>query len=85
LQKVKKWLWGVYISYHKKTGEQMNIEDSCHRFFCAERELVRDTARIVLLAESKGNKGWVSLARAKPTQKRIQVSDKSREPAKILY
>jgi hypothetical protein len=41
LQKVKKWLWGVYISYHKKTGEQMNIEDNCHRFFGAERELVR--------------------------------------------
>jgi hypothetical protein len=41
LQKVKAWLWGVYISYHKKTGEQMNIEDSCHRFFAAEREFVR--------------------------------------------
>jgi hypothetical protein len=34
-------MWGVYVSYHKKTGEQMNIEDSCHRFFGAERELVR--------------------------------------------
>jgi hypothetical protein len=41
LQKVKEWIWGVYISYHKKTGEQMNIEDSCHRFFAAEREFVR--------------------------------------------
>jgi len=60
LQKVKQWLWGVYISYDKKTGEQMNIEDSCHRFFAAEREFVRGTARVVLLAESNGNKGWVS-------------------------
>jgi hypothetical protein len=41
LQKVNKWLWGVYISYDKKTGEQMNIKDSCHRFFAAEREFVR--------------------------------------------
>jgi hypothetical protein len=41
LQKVKKSLWGVYVSYHKKTGEQMNIEDNCQRFFCAEPELVR--------------------------------------------
>jgi hypothetical protein len=41
LQKVKKWFWGVYVSYHKKTGKQMNIEDSCHRFFGAEREVVR--------------------------------------------
>jgi hypothetical protein len=41
LQKVKKWLWGVYVSYHKNTGEQMKIEDNCYRFFGAERELVR--------------------------------------------
>jgi hypothetical protein len=41
LQKVKKWLWGVYVSYHKNTGEQMNIEDNSHGFVCAERELVR--------------------------------------------
>jgi len=41
LQKVKKWLCRVYVSYHKNTGEQMKIEDSCHRFFAAEREFVR--------------------------------------------
>jgi hypothetical protein len=41
LQKVKKWLRGVYVSYHKNTGEQMKIEDNCYRFFGAERELVR--------------------------------------------
>lgn len=41
MQKVKKWFWGVYVSYHKNTGKQMNIEDSSHRFFGAERELVR--------------------------------------------
>jgi hypothetical protein len=63
----------------------MKIEDSCPAFLALSAHWCGDSARIVLLAESKGNKGWAWLARAKPTQKRIQVSHRSRELAKILY
>ena len=44
-----------------------------------------DMARILLVAESKGNKGWGAIARsADPAQKRIQVSYRNPESAKIL-
>ena len=85
MQKVKEWLWGVYVSYHKKTGEQMKIEDSCHRFFAAEREFVRGYRSDCVASgiERQQRVGFASASQT--TQKRIQVSDKSRESAKILY
>jgi hypothetical protein len=73
LQKVKKWLWGVYVSYHKKTGEQMKIEDSCHRFFCAERALVRGY-RSDCVASGIEEQQRVGFARASQTHPKTDTS-----------
>jgi hypothetical protein len=73
LQKVKEWLWGVYISYDKNTGEQMNIEDSCHRFFAAERELVRGY-RSDCVASGIEEQQRVGLARARETHPKTDTS-----------
>ncbi|MEG4225037.1 hypothetical protein QUA44_03045 [Microcoleus sp. N9_A2] len=42
----------------------MNIEDGSTAFFALSAHWCGDTARIVLVVESKGNKEWVSLARS---------------------
>jgi hypothetical protein len=73
LQKVKKWLWGVYVSYHKKTGEQMKIEDSCHRFFGAEREFVRGYRSDCVASGIEGQQR-VGLARASQTHPKTDTS-----------
>jgi hypothetical protein len=63
----------------------MNIGDTCHRFFALSAHWCGDTARIVLIAESKGNKGWVSIARsADPPESGYLLSERNREPAQIL-
>ncbi|MEG4341876.1 hypothetical protein QUB70_01130 [Microcoleus sp. A003_D6] len=41
MQKVKKWQWGISISYDKKGGNNLKVEHSSQQFFCAERVLVR--------------------------------------------
>ena len=61
----------------------MNIEDSCHRFFTAEREFVRGYRSGCVASGIEGQQrvGFASASQTNP--KRIQVSDKNREPAKI--
>jgi hypothetical protein len=73
LQKVKKWFWGVYVSYHKNTGEQMNIEDSCPRFFGAERALVRGYRSDGFASGIEGQQR-VSFARANPAHPKMDTS-----------
>ena len=41
MQRVKKWQWGISVSYDKKGGKNLKVEHSSQRFFCAERVVVR--------------------------------------------
>jgi hypothetical protein len=55
LQKVKKLPERLFVSYHKKTGENLNIGDNSQDFFALSSQWCADIIRIVLAAQLKGS------------------------------